>query len=208
VTLTVADTGIGMDAAVRDRIFEPFFTTKEVGKGTGLGLSTVYGIVQQSGGTIAVFSEPGQGATFKIYLPSVMDAVEEPPVAASVPRGGSETVLLCEDEPDLRDLAREVLADLGYTVLEAGDGEEALDVSSRHAGPIDLLITDVVMPRMNGSELAVRLSSARPVRVLYMSGYTETALPEGQVAGSRFMHKPFSPATLARAVREVLDGAT
>ncbi|MBM4440153.1 MAG: GAF domain-containing protein [Candidatus Rokubacteria bacterium] len=206
VMLAVSDTGIGMDAATRERIFEPFFTTKDVGKGTGLGLSTVYGIVQQSGGTVWVYSEPGHGSVFKIYFPGVDDAVPEDTTPEPAPRGGSETVLVCEDEPDLRELAREVLQELGYQVLEAGDGKQALEVSARHAGPIHLLVTDVVMPRMNGSELATRLVRERPLRVLYMSGYTETSMAGGgPTPGARFLQKPFSPVVLARAVREVLD---
>jgi PAS domain S-box-containing protein len=208
VMLAVTDTGTGMAGAVRERIFEPFFTTKEVGKGTGLGLSTVYGIVQQSGGTIRVYSEPNHGTAFKIYLPSVDEATEETEVPEAPPRHGTETVLLCEDEPDLRELTREVLEEYGYRVLEARDGEDALEVAAAHEGPIDLLLTDVVMPRMNGGELATRLLADRSVRVLYMSGYTETTMLQGtRVPGTGFLQKPFSPAALARAVREVLDGA-
>jgi CheY-like chemotaxis protein len=207
VMLAVSDTGVGMDATVRERIFEPFFTTKEIGRGTGLGLSTVYGIVQQSGGTIWVYSEPGSGTTFKIYLPAVDEAAHDIEVAPTPPRGGSETVLLCEDEPDLRELTREVLQEFGYRVIEASDGREALEVAADFAERIDLLLTDVVMPHMNGSELAARLARERGVRVLYMSGYTETVMVRGDaVAGSGFLQKPFSPLGLARAVREVLDG--
>jgi CheY-like chemotaxis protein len=193
---------------VRERIFEPFFTTKEVGKGTGLGLSTVYGIVQQSGGTIWVYSEPGHGTTFKIYLPAVHEPAEGAEMAVPPPRGGSETVLLCEDEPDLRELTREVLEEFGYRVLEARDGREAIEVAKEFGDRIDLLLTDVVMPRMNGSELAATLTRERGVRVLYMSGYTETAMVRGANApGAGFLQKPFSPFVLARAVREILDSA-
>ena len=207
VMLAVTDSGIGMEPGVRERIFEPFFTTKEIGKGTGLGLSTVYGIVQQSGGTIQVYSEPGHGSTFKIYLPSVDDPAEQSPRPEAPPRGGTETVLVCEDEPALRELAREVLEEYGYTVLEACDGGEALEVAAAHAGPIALLVTDVVMPRMNGSELAARLCAERSLRVVYMSGYTETSMMRGQAADAAFLQKPFSPLVLARTVRAVLDGA-
>ena len=208
VMLAVSDTGVGMDAAVRERIFEPFFTTKEVGKGTGLGLSTVYGIVQQSGGTVWVYSEPGRGTTFKIYLPSVSDSALEADQPPEPPRGGHETVLLCEDEADLRELTRDVLEEYGYRVISAGDGREALEVAAGFSERIDLLLTDVVMPRMNGSELAKALTRERGVRVLYMSGYTETALVRGDTApGAGFLQKPFSPVVLARAVRERLDSA-
>ena len=206
VMLAVTDSGVGMDAAVSERIFEPFFTTKEVGKGTGLGLSTVYGIVQQSGGTIDVWSEPGRGTRFSIYLPGVDEPADASPGPEALPRGGTETVLLCEDEPALRQLAREVLEEYGYTVLEAGDGREALDVAAAHAGSIDLLVTDVVMPRMNGRELAARLTAARSLRVVYMSGYTETHPIRGRAPGAAFLQKPFSPLVLARTVRAVLDG--
>jgi two-component system, cell cycle sensor histidine kinase and response regulator CckA len=205
VMLAVTDTGVGMDAAVRERIFEPFFTTKEVGKGTGLGLSTVYGIVQQSGGTVWVYSEPGHGSTFKIYLPSVNEPAAPPPPQEAAPRRGTETVLVCEDEPDLRELAREVLEEYGYKVLEAGNGAEALERAAGHADQIHLLLTDVVMPRMNGSELAARLTRERPLKVLYMSGYTETSMMRGDDSDAPFLPKPFSPIVLARTVRAVLD---
>ena len=206
VMLAVTDTGLGMEPAIRDRIFEPFFTTKEIGRGTGLGLSTVYGIVQQSGGTIWVYSEPGHGTTFKIYLPSVDEPAQDAEAPPVPPRGGTETVLLCEDEPDLRELTKEVLEEYGYRVLEAGDGREALEVLEGFSDKIDLLLTDVVMPRMNGSELAARLTRERGVRVLYMSGYTETSVVRGAAApGAGFLQKPFSPVSLARAVRELLD---
>ena len=208
VMLAVTDSGVGMEPAVRERIFEPFFTTKEVGKGTGLGLSMVYGIVQQSGGTIQVYSEPGHGTTFKIYLPGVDEPAEQSPRPEAPPRRGTETVLVCEDEPAVRELAREVLEDYGYTVLEARDGREALDVAASHAGPIELLVTDVVMPRMNGSELAARLTTERPLRVVYMSGYTETSMMRDGAAGGTFLQKPFSPLVLARTVRAVLDGGS
>ncbi|MBI1726218.1 MAG: GAF domain-containing protein [Candidatus Rokubacteria bacterium] len=211
VMLAVTDTGTGMDATTQARMFEPFFTTKEVGKGTGLGLSVVYGIVQQSGGAIAVESEPGRGSTFRIYLPrsAAPPAPEAEPRVPVVPRG-SETILLVEDEADLRTLALELLQGQGYVVLEAGDGAEALRICDAHAGPIHLMVTDVVMPGMSGTEAAARARSRRPeIRVLYMTGYTEDniiryGLPR---SSTRLLQKPFSPDTLTRAVRDALDAA-
>jgi PAS domain S-box-containing protein len=206
----VTDTGTGMDAATLARIWEPFYTTKGAGKGTGLGLAMVYGIVKQSEGHVAVTSEPGRGSTFRIYLPQAADAgrsAKSNPGAAGVPRG-SETVLLAEDEQPVRALTRRVLQGCGYTLLEAGDGVEALQVAAAHDGRIDLLLSDVVMPRMGGRELAERLKALHPVaRVLFLSGYTDDAVvrhgvQEDQVA---FLQKPFTPARLALKVREVLD---
>jgi PAS domain S-box-containing protein len=210
--LRVEDTGAGMDAATRAQIFDPFFTTKDVGRGTGLGLSTVYGIVKQSGGSIQVESEPGKGTRFTIQLPCVdgATAAEPEPVDAAVGTTGTETILLVEDEPSVRVLARESLRECGYTVLEAADGEEALRVAAGCPGPIHLLLTDVVMPRMRGRALADRLREARPgTGVLFISGYPDDARGRrGDVdPGSPFLEKPFTPDTLLRRVRQTLDEA-
>jgi PAS domain S-box-containing protein len=209
VVLTVRDTGAGMSAETQARIFEPFFTTKEPGKGTGLGLSTVYGIVKQHRGYVGVQSAPGEGTTFRIYLPRV-DAEPAPvPVGAgrATSPGGSETILLVEDEAAVRSLMRKMLAQQGYAMLEAPDGPAALEVASRHAGPIHLLLTDVVMPRMRGRELAERLRGTRPdVRVLFVSGYTDDALGAPALpSGAAFLTKPFAPDALLRQVRALLD---
>jgi PAS domain S-box-containing protein len=211
VLVSVTDTGAGMDAETRLHLFEPFFTTKAPGKGTGLGLATVYGIVQQSGGHVAVESEPGRGATFRIYLPRVEVAVEAPrPEPARIePARGSETVLLVEDEEAVRRLAGEVLRTRGYAVLEARHPGEALLLGERHPGPIQLLVTDVVMPQMGGRELAERLRTARPeLRVIYMSGYTGDVAVLREVAetGERLLAKPFRPDDLVARVRAILDG--
>jgi GAF domain-containing protein/ActR/RegA family two-component response regulator len=210
VMLAVSDTGVGMDADTRRRLFEPFYTTKQPGKGTGLGLATVYGIVKQSGGHIWVYSEPGRGTTFKIYLPAVLDAVDSAskPVPSESP-GGCETVMLVEDEDDVRDLVRRVLADNGYNVLEAARPADALELASHHAGAIDLLLTDVVMPQMSGSVLADLLTAVRKeMRVLFMSGYTDAAIVHHGVldGGKAYIAKPFTPEKLGTAVRRVLDG--
>jgi len=212
VLVAVSDTGTGMDAATRERIFEPFFTTKELGKGTGLGLSTVYGIVQQSGGTIWVYSEPGMGTTFKIYLPCVPEAVPAPPPSvAAVTATGTETILLAEDEQALRRLTRRILESAGYAVVEAANGEDALRELEAHAGRVHLLLTDVVMPGMNGRELAGPVAALRPdTKVLYASGYTDDAILRHGVldAGSPFLSKPYTPTELKRRVREVLDASS
>jgi PAS domain S-box-containing protein len=210
VRLSVSDTGVGMDAATQARIFEPFFTTKEPGKGTGLGLATVYGVVKQSGGSIWVYSEPGQGTTFKIYLPRVGEAVEAAAPAESLPapRRGAETVLLVEDEGGVRAVAREILETQGYTVLEAASPRDALQICERHEGEIHLLLTDAVMPEMNGATLAARAAALRPgMRVLYMSGYPPDAIAHYGVldVGVAYLQKPFTVQSLATKIREVLD---
>jgi two-component system cell cycle sensor histidine kinase/response regulator CckA len=210
ILLAVSDTGCGMSAETQSHMFEPFFTTKEQGKGTGLGLATVYGIVKQSGGDIWVYSEVGRGSTFKVYLPRTDGAPEAPrrETTRMRPKRGSETILLAEDAEVLRRLLREILVQNGYTVLLAGNGEEALRRSREHPGPIHLLVTDMVMPQMSGRELASRLVPQRPeTKVLYMSGYTEEAIATHGVldAGTAFLEKPFSPDSLARKVREILD---
>ena len=209
VMLSVTDNGLGMDKETQSRIFEPFFTTKEKGKGTGLGLSTVYGIVKQSGGYVVVQSEVGQGTTFHIYLPRVEGAVQaHGAIAVSrTAAGGSETVLLVEDEESVRELVRDTLASKGYRVLEAQDGQAGLAAAARHGEKIDLVITDVVMPGMGGRELVQQLLSLRPgIKVLYLSGYTEDAIVnEGTMeSGKFFLQKPFTLQNLTRKVREVL----
>ena len=212
VVLAVADTGIGMDSATQIRIFEPFFTTKEQGRGTGLGLAVCYGIVKQANGHLWVYSEPAQGTTFKVLLPR---SLAEEAVGAAKPADppvsqGSETILIVEDEPVVRRLSVRALRERGYDVLEAGDGESALEVAQAHQGELSLLITDVVMPGMNGKELADRLSAERPdLRVLYISGYAEHAVVRQGVLleGIAFLSKPFDLSELARTVREVLDKA-
>jgi two-component system, cell cycle sensor histidine kinase and response regulator CckA len=209
VMLVMTDTGTGMSPEVRARVFEPFYTTKPAGKGTGLGLSTVYGIVKQSGGHIWVYSEPGEGTVFKLYFPR-LDAAAIAPLTRSAerPARGSETVLLVEDEEAVRRLARRVLEQQGYRVLESHNGREALALATAHDGQIDLVLTDVVMPEMSGRGLVERLSAVRPnAVVVYMSGYTDDdVLRRGMLApGSRFIQKPFAVEALLRLVREALD---
>jgi len=212
VSLAVSDTGIGMDAETQAHIFEPFFTTKEAGKGTGLGLATVYGVVKQSGGFIWVYSELGKGTSFKIYLPRV-DQPEErtsaPNMSADVPRG-AETILLAEDEQDVRDVAREFLESAGYTVIEARNGSEALRLAGEQNKTMDILVTDMVMPGMTGKELAQRIQSLRPgLPAIFMSGYSEqTAAESAQSNGSMYLlTKPFSRSGLLRTIREALNAA-
>ncbi len=210
VMLAVTDSGCGMDDETRKRIFEPFFTTKKVGEGTGLGLSTVYGIVKQSGGNIWVYSEPGQGTTFKVYLPRVTGEVEPEEAKAGPEKSlqGTETVLLVEDEEVVRELARRILTLYGYRVLEAANGGEALLICENRKEPIHFLLTDVVMPGMSGRELHERLAQLRPgMKSLYMSGYPDTAILHRRALepGMAFIQKPFSPEALARKVRAVLD---
>jgi len=213
VRLAVSDTGTGIDPEAREHLFEPFFTTKEPGKGTGLGLATVLGVVEQSGGTITLESEPGAGTTFSVYLPRVLanaEPVEPESAAGSSDASGTETVLVAEDDQAVRDLCRRLLQGLGYTVLVARDGVEALELCTSRDGPIHLLVTDVVMPRLGGRELGQRVSALRPeMPVIYTSGYTETAFGEDGTLprGVAFLPKPFTGSSLAGKVREVLDRA-
>ena len=209
VLLAVSDTGTGMDRETQVRIFEPFFTTKDQGKGTGLGLATVYGIVKQSGGDIWVYSELGRGTTVKIYLPlHTSEGEAADTIAATIPPHGSETILLVEDEPGVRAMARMVLEECGYAVVDAGTAEEALLVARAYAGIIELLVTDLVLPGQSGRQLFEQLVLERPqTRVLYMSGYTDDVVVRHGVmtAELSFLPKPFTPLLLAQTVREVLD---
>ncbi len=210
VMLAISDTGIGMDAETQARLFEPFFTTKAQGEGTGLGLATVYGIITQSGGHIDVQSRPGHGTTFRIYLPQVATPAEQQVARpqAEDPARGTETILLVEDEDGVRALARGALERHGYTIIEACDGEDALARYVRHTGRVALLLTDIIMPRMSGPDLAQRIQAMQPdIRVLYISGYTDSTLVHESVATESvaFLQKPFTPDALARKVREVLD---
>jgi CheY-like chemotaxis protein len=205
--LAVSDTGTGIDRETQQRIFDPFFTTKPVGKGTGLGLSTAYGIVQQCGGSIRVDSEPGHGATFTICLPRTESACAEPPVHGTelATAQGIETVLVVEDQQNVRDLTGEILRRSGYRVLEAANGDEALLICQTHPGPIHLVLTDVVMPGMNGLDLTRRIGSLKPAsKVLFMSGYTGNATAN-LGAPEAFIQKPFTPERLTRKVRATLD---
>ncbi len=211
VLLAVSDTGIGMDAQTQSHLFEPFFTTKAEGKGTGLGLATIYGIVKQSHGNIAVYSEPGQGTAFKIYFPRFDKsfASKKSETVKPVVVGGSETVLLAEDEETLRGLAERVLAKNGYHVLSARDGAEAIKLLETYDGPIHLLLTDVVMPKAGGRQVAEHAAGKFPeMKILYISGYTDDAIVLSGVLDAEvaFLQKPFSPDALVRKVRQVLDG--
>jgi two-component system, cell cycle sensor histidine kinase and response regulator CckA len=209
VMLAVSDTGTGMDTETQARVFEPFFTTKGPGSGTGLGLATVYGIVKQSGGYIWAYSELGQGTSFKIYLPEFAGpATDSPPLTPPVSPRGQERILIVEDEGAVRRMAGRALTAQGYSVLEAEHGADALEVLARADGPVDLVLTDVVMPILNGRELAERLAAERPqLRILFMSGYTDDDVVRRGLLdpGAPFLQKPFVPADLARKVREVLD---
>jgi CheY-like chemotaxis protein len=211
VRLAVTDTGIGMDRRALSHIFEPFFTTKEPGKGTGLGLATVYGIVKQSEGFIWVSSEPGRGTRFEVYLPRV-EGEAETPIASPPPEheGGSETILLVEDEEGVRGIVSEMLAWYGYTVLRAATVSDAVAIARNHGGPIHLLLTDVVMPRLSGRALRDEVTTYRPgIPVLYISGYAgEDRLRELLRDGAMFLAKPFTAAALAQKVREALNTAT
>jgi signal transduction histidine kinase/CheY-like chemotaxis protein len=211
VMLVVSDTGQGMDHETQSHIFEPFFTTKGPGKGTGLGLSTVYGIIKQGGGHIWTYSEPGQGMTFKIYLPAVLDAGSDPQQAdlpSPMETRGTETILVLEDEPAVRKLVQALLGQQGYTILEAGSPEEALRQFKEHTGTIHLLVTDVVMPGMSGREVAEQVVQYRPtLKVLYISGYSGDAIAHHGAldSGVAFLQKPFSSESLLQKVREVLN---
>jgi len=208
--VTVKDTGTGMGPEVARQVFEPFFTTKVAGQGTGLGLSTVYGIVKQSGGYILLDSEPGRGTAFEIYLPNVDEPLDTIRADTGPPRraDGSETVLLVDDDTGIRELMRRTLKDGGYQVMTAPDGLEALAVARAHAGSIHILITDVVMPRMGGIELAAQITAIRgDMTVLYISGYTDRREWMGAASQVRsaYLQKPFTPSVLMRKVRELLD---
>jgi two-component system, cell cycle sensor histidine kinase and response regulator CckA len=209
VRLTISDTGCGMDERVRERAFEPFFTTKGIGKGTGLGLSMVYGIVRQNEGTIHVFSQPGQGTVFELYFPLAAEEEHEdtaPTQSKSKPEAG-DTILVVEDEPEVRSLVGETLRQLGYTVLEASDGYQALKLVQEQKTEIRLLLTDVIMPLMNGHELAMRLKAIRPgTKVLFMSGYTDDVLAFHGIAPEiDFIQKPFSSAGLSEKLEKALS---
>ncbi len=210
ILLAVSDSGCGMDKDTLGKLFEPFFTTKEAGKGTGLGLATTYGIVKQNSGFINVYSEPGQGSTFRIYLPrhiTETDAAMAVPEKKTAP-GGTETILLVEDEPAILRMTRMMLERNGYTIISAATPAQALEKAENHAGPIDLLMSDVVMPEMNGRDLATRITALYPdIRLLFMSGYTANVIAHQRILDKdvAFIQKPFSMAELTEKVREVID---
>jgi CheY-like chemotaxis protein len=213
VTLSVSDTGIGMNQETMSHIFEPFFTTKETEHGTGLGLATVYGIVKQSGGHVSVYSEPGQGTTFRVYLPAVSQETGESVQIAAPQESsrGTETVFLVEDAAPLRTLYRKLLEDRGYTVLEAADGERAIQVAERYEGNIALLLSDVSLPKMKGLAVAKILLQQRPtMKVLFMSGHGADVVsgPDNLPAEAGFLQKPFGPEELFRRMREILDSSS
>jgi two-component system cell cycle sensor histidine kinase/response regulator CckA len=209
VTLAVSDTGTGMDKAIQSCIFEPYFTTKEAGKGTGLGLATVFGIVKQAGGFLAVDSQLGKGTTFRIFFPRVSEPpkLDEQVLQEDVPRG-SETILLVEDEAGLRTITKEFLESIGYTVLDSGNGAEALAVTLKHHGPIHLILTDLIMPGIRGPEIALRFKKSHPTaKVIVMSGYSDPIMHTGELAADTvFLEKPFNVVTLAQQLRKALDG--
>jgi CheY-like chemotaxis protein len=207
VQLTVTDTGVGMSAEVRAHMFEPFFTTKAAGHGTGLGLSTVYGIVQQSGGHITVETEPGSGSTFSILLPRIESAKIQEASAKPVLKGGTETILLVEDQSEVRVLTAKILRELGYNVWEADGPGRALELAKYSSVPVHLMLTDVVMPTMSGVELANRVKVAhQEIKVLFMSGYaTRLPLSEDPLLSEAYIQKPFTPEALGWKVREILD---
>jgi CheY-like chemotaxis protein len=209
VLLCVTDTGVGMRADVKSRVFEPFFTTKEVGRGTGLGLAVVHGIIQQSEGEIEVETAEGKGTSFRIYLPAVAPAITPPAETRDLPPGGgSETILLVEDDDLVRKFAAHALEPFGYTILKARSGDQALQMAASHPGKIHLLVTDVVMPGMNGRLVAEALRARNPaLRVLFLSGYTDDAVMRHGIrqAEVAFLQKPVSPRVLAAKVRELLD---
>ena len=210
VMLAISDNGVGMDEATQARVFEPFFTTKGKGKGTGLGLSTVYGIVKQSDGYVWVYSEPGKGTTFKIYLPRMSGQAKDPAPENKKERSlrGSETLLVVEDEPAVRALTSRILREQGYTIIEAANGIEALDIARKHEGEINLLITDVIMPGVSGQDLAEQIRASRPdIKTLFVSGYTDNAIAHQGIldADVAFLQKPFTVQSLCRKVRAVLD---
>ncbi|HXX54153.1 MAG TPA: response regulator, partial [Thermodesulfovibrionales bacterium] len=208
--ITVADTGLGMDEQTREKIFEPFFTTKGLGKGTGLGLSIIYGIIKQHNGYINVYSEIGKGTIFKIYLPTVESVPKETAQSwIATPKGGTETILLAEDDTAVRELTKRVLEEFGYTVIETSDGEDAINVFVENKDQIDLLILDVLMPKKTGKEVYEEIMRMRPnIKTILISGYTKDLISKKGVVeeGLNFVEKPISPTELVKRIRETLDG--